>query len=67
MIPLLGLACVARTTYKIVGLLPAPVAATTGESAEGPPRMRAQRPGKRQFSAWDDSGRSIDVEDLGIR
>jgi len=67
MIPLLGLACVAWTTYEIVGLLRAPIAAEDRPSIEEPVRMRAQRPGKRRFSAWDDSGRSIDVEDLGIR
>ena len=65
MIPLLGLACVAWTTYEIVGLLRAPMAAEPTDATARPNRMRAKRPGSRRFSAWDDAGRRIDVEDLG--
>lgn len=64
-----GLACVAWTTFEVIGLLR--TATVSGRPA--PREARAQRvrfaPGSPErpgrFAAWDDRGRPITVEDLG--
>ena len=70
MIPLLGMACVAWTAYEISRLVERgrrPAIAVAGAPADTTRASEARppRPRRRKFAAWDESGRPVEVEDLG--
>ena len=70
----LGIACVAWTTFELTRLLHARPGAT-GPSAgasrvarfQAACAVHAASRASRELAAWDDRGRRIPVEDLGLR
>lgn len=69
MILLLGIACLTWTLFELARLCETAPTPLGPLSATGSPASRpnASAPGRKRFRAWDESGRSIQVDDLGAR
>jgi len=62
------MACVAWTAFELFRLARGdvrPAFATLGDEPIAEPTPRSPRPRRRNFAAWDDRGRPVEVEDLG--